>query len=146
MSFETGAYQNAVATLNPAGAPHPAPGDPSFAVRVKPVDAVFTLSLSDSCSIPNHVSVQVRAGVCLLLVFCFFHGHVPFLVGRRGSQLEPLRLYPTRFPYLASYLVWCALPSGSPLVLLVCTLHVCIIIFVCLFSCAVWWPPACLWR
>lgn len=60
MSFETGAYQNAVATLNPAGAPHPAPGDPSFAVRVKPVDAVFTLSLSDSCSIPNHISVQVR--------------------------------------------------------------------------------------
>lgn len=58
MSFETGAYQNAVATLNPAGAPHPAPGDPSFAVRVKPVDAVFTLSLSDSCSIPNHISVQ----------------------------------------------------------------------------------------
>lgn len=60
MSFETGAYQDAVATLNPAGAPHPAPGDPSFAVRVKPVEAVFTLSMSDSCAIPNHLSVQVR--------------------------------------------------------------------------------------
>lgn len=69
MSFETGAYQDAVATLNPAGAPHPAPGDPSFAVRVKPVEAVFTLSLSDSCAIPNHLSVQVR-------LFFFFLLHV----------------------------------------------------------------------
>lgn len=67
MSFETGAYQDAVATLNPAGAPHPAPGDPSFAVRVKPVEAVFTLALSDSCAIPNHLSVQVRSVFPFLL-------------------------------------------------------------------------------
>lgn len=67
MSFETGAYQDAVATLNPAGAPHPAPGDPSFSVRVKPVEAVFTLSLSDSCDIPNHLSVQVRSVFFFLL-------------------------------------------------------------------------------
>jgi len=59
MSFETGTYQNAVAMLNPAGAPHPLPGDATFPVRVRPGEAVFLMKLTDSCDIPNALVVQV---------------------------------------------------------------------------------------
>lgn len=136
MSFETGAYQNAVATLNPAGAPHPAPGDPSFAVRVKPVDAVFTLSLSDSCSIPNHISVQVRFYAVPSFLLFFLPWSCSFLVGRLGSQLGRLCLCLTRCfgSVVSSYVVWYAGLFCPPLVLLVCTLGVCPSVFLCFCS------------
>lgn len=60
MSFQSGAYQDAVATLNPAGAPHPSPGDATFTLRVRPVESVFLMKMTDMCDIPNGLVVQVR--------------------------------------------------------------------------------------
>jgi len=65
MSFETGAYQNAVAMMNPAGAPHPAPGDSTFPVRVRPAEAVFLIKLTDSCGIPNALVIEVKLSAVL---------------------------------------------------------------------------------